>query len=127
MTTFALPPLPVGDRKPKSIADFIARVNAERGGFRNVTQDSLDKEIEDETNGLVEAMEVDTKDASETEDPTDQVDLLEFRKALDEVHMQAKYDIEAGVIVYSRYPNFHADLSVVSRTKTPCLPSTSSP
>ncbi|KAJ4386412.1 RNA polymerase II mediator complex subunit [Gnomoniopsis smithogilvyi] len=89
MTTFALPPLPVGDRKPKSIAEFIARVNTERGGFRNVTQDSLDKEIEDETAGLVESKEVDTKDASEAEDPTDQVDLLEFRKALDEVHMQA--------------------------------------
>lgn len=91
MTTFALPPLPVGDRRPKSIAEFIARVNTERGGFRNVTQDSLDKEIVDEANGLVESQEIDIKDASEAEDLTNQVDLLEFRKALDEVHMQAKY------------------------------------
>lgn len=92
MTTFALPPLPVGDRRPKSIAEFIARVNTERGGFRNVTEESLDKEIEDEANGLVESQEIDIKDASEAEETTDQVDVLEFRKALDEVHMQAKYE-----------------------------------
>lgn len=100
--TFALPPLPVGDRRPKTIADFIARVNTERGGFRNVTLDSLQKEIEDETNGLVESKEVDANDVSEAEDLTDQVDLLEFRKALDEVHMQAKYDTEPEIHLYSR-------------------------
>lgn len=90
-TTFALPPLPVGDRRPKSIAEFIARVNNERDGFRNVTQDSLQKEIEDEATGLIESKEVDMKDP-ENDDLADQVDLPEFRKALDEVHMQAKYE-----------------------------------
>lgn len=94
-STFALPPLPVGDRRPKSIAEFIARVNAERGGFRNVTQDSLQKEIEDETNGLVESKDVDMKDDPEAGDAADQVDLLDFRKTLDEVHMQAKYACHA--------------------------------
>lgn len=90
-TTFALSPLPVGDRRPKTIAEFIARVNAERGGFRNVTQDSLQKEIEDGANGLVESLEVDMKDAAEDEDDlAGQMDPLEFRKALDEVYMQAE-------------------------------------
>ncbi|CAN8100347.1 unnamed protein product [Discula destructiva] len=95
-SSFALSPLPVGDRRPKTIADFIARVNAERGGFRNVTQNSLQKEIEDEENGVVDSMEVDMKDATQDGDDgdgdgdsADQIDPLEFRKALEEVYVQA--------------------------------------
>lgn len=91
-TTFALSPLPIGDRKPKTIAEFIARVNAERGGFRNVTQDSLQKEIEDGANGLVESMEVDMKDDAEDDETADQIDPLEFRKALEQVYLQAEYE-----------------------------------
>lgn len=91
-STFALSPLPVGDRRPKTIAEFIARVNAERGGFRNVTQDSLQKEIEDEANGVVDSMEVDMKDEADEDDELgNQFDPIEFRKALDTVYMEAEY------------------------------------
>lgn len=101
-STFALSPLPVGDRRPKTIAEFIARVNAERGGFRNVTQDSLQKEIEDEASGVVESMEVDMKDDAEDDDFGDQIDPLEFRKALEEVYVQAEYDPSTHAYIRAR-------------------------
>lgn len=68
---FSLRPWPHGDRKPKNLGEFIARVNAERGGFRTVTEESLRKEIEaqengvDETNGADE-MDLDSEDEAES-------------------------------------------------------------
>jgi len=56
-THFTLRPWPEGSRKPKSLGEFIARVNAERGGFRNVTEDSLRKELEAQQNGVVDSSE----------------------------------------------------------------------
>ena len=41
----SLRPFPVADRKPKNVADFIPRVNAQAGGFRVVTEDRLREEI----------------------------------------------------------------------------------
>lgn len=41
----SLRPVPVGDKKPKVIADFIARVNAEPGGFRAVNSEELRAEL----------------------------------------------------------------------------------
>jgi mediator of RNA polymerase II transcription subunit 17 len=41
----SLRPFPVGDQKPKNLAEFIARVNAQPGGFRSVTEDKLREEL----------------------------------------------------------------------------------
>lgn len=41
----SLRPHPVADRKPKNLAEFIARVNAQPGGFRAVTEAKLREEI----------------------------------------------------------------------------------
>lgn len=67
----SLRPTPMGSRKPKNLGEFIARVQAERG-FRNVTEESLKKEIEDRKNGVVEVKEEDTPmaDANENEEDT---------------------------------------------------------
>ncbi|KAM3533906.1 hypothetical protein MY4038_002784 [Beauveria bassiana] len=39
-------PFPVADKSPKSLADFISRVNALPGGFRSVTETSLEEELD---------------------------------------------------------------------------------
>jgi mediator of RNA polymerase II transcription subunit 17 len=44
-TPFTVRPWPRGDKKPKNLAEFIARVNIEKKGFRNVTEESLREEI----------------------------------------------------------------------------------
>jgi mediator of RNA polymerase II transcription subunit 17 len=41
----SLRPVPIADTRPKSLAEFIARVNAQPGGFRSVTEASLRAEI----------------------------------------------------------------------------------
>ncbi|KAM3435466.1 hypothetical protein NHJ13734_005542 [Beauveria thailandica] len=44
-------PFPVADKSPKSLADFIARVNALPGGFRSVTETSLEEELDARRDG----------------------------------------------------------------------------
>lgn len=41
----SLRPFPVADQKPKNLAEFIARVNAQPGGFRAVTEAKLREEL----------------------------------------------------------------------------------
>lgn len=48
---FSLRPWPTGDKKPKKLGEFIARVNAERGGFRNVTEMELREELHAKEDG----------------------------------------------------------------------------
>ncbi|KAI1080109.1 subunit 17 of mediator complex-domain-containing protein [Whalleya microplaca] len=49
---FSLRPWPINDKKPKNLAEFIARVNAERGGFRNLTEAKLRDEIKAQEDGV---------------------------------------------------------------------------
>ncbi|POS80819.1 mediator of RNA polymerase II transcription subunit 17 [Diaporthe helianthi] len=58
--SFVLRPVPQSDRRPKNLGEFIARINADRG-FRNVTEESLRKDLEAEVeaNGVLESKEVD--------------------------------------------------------------------
>lgn len=51
MSAFSLRPWPTGDKKPKKLGDFIQRVNAERGGFRNVTEAELRDELQAKDEG----------------------------------------------------------------------------
>ncbi|OAA37779.1 RNA polymerase II mediator complex component SRB4 [Beauveria brongniartii RCEF 3172] len=46
-------PFPVADKSPKSLADFIARVNALPGGFRSVTETSLEEELGARRDGTI--------------------------------------------------------------------------
>lgn len=41
----SLRPFPVADKQPKGLADFIARVNAQPGGFRAVTETKLQQQV----------------------------------------------------------------------------------
>lgn len=65
----SLRPYPVADKKPKNLAEFITRVNAQPGGFRSVTEASLTEEInareERASNGIVEDEDEDMSDVDE--------------------------------------------------------------
>lgn len=41
----SLRPFPVADRQPKNLADFIARVNSQPGGFRGLTEQALRQQV----------------------------------------------------------------------------------
>lgn len=50
---FSVRPLqPLNDRRPKNLSEFISRVNAQAGGFRNVRQDELQKQVEEKRQKL---------------------------------------------------------------------------
>ncbi|GJC97118.1 RNA polymerase II mediator complex component SRB4 [Colletotrichum higginsianum] len=69
----SLHPIPTGSRKPKSLGEFIARVQSDRG-FRNVTEESLRKELENKQNDAAEVKEEDTVMAEgidDSEEPPD--------------------------------------------------------
>lgn len=69
----SLRPFPVADKEPKNLADFIARVNAQSGGFRSVTEATLHDEIRsrEETNGAVQEEDVDMSDAGDGDEDED--------------------------------------------------------
>ncbi|KAM3436975.1 hypothetical protein MY4824_004076 [Beauveria thailandica] len=64
-------PFPVADKSPKSLADFIARVNALPGGFRSVTETSLEEELDarrDGTTTTAAAAAAGEEDAAQDDD-----------------------------------------------------------
>lgn len=63
-------PFPVADKSPKNLADFIARVNALPGGFRSVTETSLEEDIHarNETDGEDVDMSSDADDDNDDDD-----------------------------------------------------------
>lgn len=46
----SLRPFPVADKAPKNLAEFIARVNTQPGGFRDVSESKLQDEIKSREN-----------------------------------------------------------------------------
>ncbi|CAJ0547816.1 Ff.00g045700.m01.CDS01 [Fusarium sp. VM40] len=66
----SLRPNPVADRKPQNIAEFIARVNAEPGGFRALSEAKLREEIaqENAANGDAQDKDADMADGDEDDD-----------------------------------------------------------
>jgi mediator of RNA polymerase II transcription subunit 17 len=65
-------PIPDADKKPKTIADFIGRINSQPGGFRSVTEEQLNQEIEEEEerrrNGVDEDVDMSVSDGDGAED-----------------------------------------------------------
>ncbi|RFN49138.1 calcium channel yvc1 [Fusarium flagelliforme] len=66
-------PPPVADRKPRNIADFIARVNAQPGGFRAISEAKLREEIaqENAAGGDSQHKDVDMAEADEDDNYDD--------------------------------------------------------
>ncbi|OTB07456.1 hypothetical protein M426DRAFT_8825 [Hypoxylon sp. CI-4A] len=82
---------PVGDKGPKDMGEFITRINAERGGFRNVVQADLRQEISVEE---TDVMDVD--EASDSED--DDSEALEADKSYSAINAREELlmDLEAA-------------------------------
>ena len=118
-------PLPQSERKPTNIADFIARVNADKGGFRYVTEESLRKELEVEANDVAESKEVDMLNSdSEVDGDAEQISVDDFHEKVNEVRRNAEYDPFSSAIETDKG---YTDVAVGSHTRTPCLLSISSP
>ncbi|KAG8420665.1 RNA polymerase II mediator complex subunit [Metarhizium acridum] len=56
----SLRPFPVADKAPRNLAEFIARVNTQSGGFRDVTENKLQDEIK--SNQIVNGADSDQED-----------------------------------------------------------------
>jgi mediator of RNA polymerase II transcription subunit 17, fungi type len=65
---FTLRPWPTGDKKPQNLAEFISRVNAQPGGFRDLREAELRREIQAKQEGRLEE---DGISSSEEEDEDD--------------------------------------------------------
>ncbi|RDA86069.1 hypothetical protein CP532_1270 [Ophiocordyceps camponoti-leonardi (nom. inval.)] len=74
-TTFlSLKPVPIADKEPKNLADFISRVNAQPGGFRQLTEAQLRESIvenDSPNNGDVSVEDVVMVDAADEDDDAD--------------------------------------------------------
>lgn len=75
---FSLRPWPIGDKKPKNLGEFISRINAQSGGFRNVTEAKLREEITAQEDGRVEA------EGSSDEEEDEDVELKSVTAAREE-------------------------------------------
>ncbi|KAJ8111631.1 hypothetical protein ONZ43_g5574 [Nemania bipapillata] len=51
---FTLRPWPTGDKKPQNLTEFISRVNAQPGGFRDLREADLRREIQAKQEGRLE-------------------------------------------------------------------------
>lgn len=69
-TSLSLRPFPISDTKPKTLGDFISRVNAQPGGFRELSEDKLRQEVEQQKNAP-DDQDVDMSDEEEDEEADD--------------------------------------------------------
>ncbi|KAF4452227.1 calcium channel yvc1 [Fusarium austroafricanum] len=78
----SLRPPPVADRKPQNIAEFIARVNAQPGGFRAISEAELKEEIaqKDAKNGDAQDKDLDMADGHEDDEDEDQDALRDLQE-----------------------------------------------
>ncbi|KXJ93694.1 subunit 17 of mediator complex-domain-containing protein [Microdochium bolleyi] len=108
---FSLRPWPTGDKKPKNLGEFVARVNAEPGGFRSVTEDKLREDIRalEETDPASPSSddENDDDEADETKDDDDNTkDAIaardEFFRNCDHAHQSAMLALDAISLLLSK-------------------------
>ncbi|KAF4124469.1 hypothetical protein GMORB2_5135 [Geosmithia morbida] len=73
-TPLSLKPFPVSDKKPKNVAEFIARVNAQPGGFRALSAAKLREEAARQARGGAAEVAEDVDMASDDDDGDDDDD-----------------------------------------------------
>ncbi|KAJ4310874.1 RNA polymerase II mediator complex subunit [Fusarium piperis] len=91
----SLRPNPVADCRPKNIADFITRVNAQPGGFRALSEDKLREDIaaRGAANGDAEDKDVDMTETGQDEEDEDDED-QETTRDPQEVRMEVLRNID---------------------------------
>ncbi|KAI1365451.1 subunit 17 of mediator complex-domain-containing protein [Xylaria arbuscula] len=82
-TPFSLRPWPTGDKKPQNLAEFIARVNAQNGGFRNLNEAELRQEIESMKRGTLDDHGIQGSDVEDDDaEDADEGDEAKHKNAL---------------------------------------------
>lgn len=85
----SLRPAPIANNNSIPLPQLIARINAERGGFRNISEDSLRQEIAEAEFG---PKEEEDESSSEDGEPEEQADhLKELLTARDEILGQIEH------------------------------------
>ncbi|KAI5922281.1 subunit 17 of mediator complex-domain-containing protein [Camillea tinctor] len=112
---FSLRPWPTGDKKPKNLAEFIGRVNAERNGFRNVTEATLHDELkaEDDGDGRMEIDEVEGSSEDEAEVEADKSKTVfaareDFLRNIESAHQSAMLGLDFVSLLLSKEAPVHA-------------------
>ncbi|KAL1851464.1 RNA polymerase II mediator complex subunit [Paecilomyces lecythidis] len=120
--SFTLPLRPAVEKAARedALPIRIAQINAQRGSFRNVTEESLQAEIEAQKNG-VEEKEGDGKELSDV-DATDRLDLLYKRRAditqfALQAHMEAMFALDFISLLLSKHAPRQAELSMSPHLK----------
>ncbi|KYK57943.1 RNA polymerase II mediator complex component SRB4 [Drechmeria coniospora] len=119
----SLRPFPVADNKSKSIGEFVARVNAQPGGFRALTADKLREEIKiSEENGVAgpdgDAMSDDDDQDGVDNDDDDEaakdplLARLEVLKNLDVAGNTAMLTLDTLSLLLSKQNPTHAGLTL---------------
>ncbi|KAI0427764.1 subunit 17 of mediator complex-domain-containing protein [Xylaria sp. FL1042] len=112
-TPFSLRPWPTGDKKPQNLAEFIARVNAQPGGFRDLNEAELRREIESKQQGTLEDDDVDGSDeedevedeggaADEAKGKTAIVAREEFLRNIEFAHQSAMLALDSISLLLSK-------------------------
>lgn len=110
---FSLRPWPTGDKKPKNLGEFIARVNAERGGFRNVAETELRDEVRAKDQGRVNGDGSSPEGESDSEDEADGEKSKtiieareEFLKNIEVAHQSAMLSLDfVSLLLSKEMPN----------------------
>lgn len=87
-------PSPVADRKPQNIAEFIARANAQPGGFRAINEAKLREELAQEEAEYGAALD---RDADMADGDQDEDDDQDAPRDLQEVRMEMLKNLEYGI------------------------------
>ncbi|KAI0803796.1 subunit 17 of mediator complex-domain-containing protein [Xylaria sp. FL0064] len=111
-TPFSLRPWPTGDKKPQNLAEFIARVNAQPGGFRELNEAELRREIEAKQQGTLEDDDVDgsveedeeeeQEEAEEAKGKTAIVAREEFLRNIEFAHQSAMLALDSISLLLSK-------------------------
>ncbi|QGI96748.1 hypothetical protein CEK26_009817 [Fusarium fujikuroi] len=86
-------PSPVADRKPQNIAEFIARANAQPGGFRAINEAKLREELAQEEAEYGDALD---RDVDMTDVDQDDDDDADAPRDLQEVRMEMLKNLDAA-------------------------------
>ncbi|KAG9258557.1 subunit 17 of mediator complex-domain-containing protein [Emericellopsis atlantica] len=73
-TSLSLRPFPVADKKPKTISDFIGRINTQSGGFRDVTEAKIHDEIARQAQAGAPNEDADMSDGEEEDEEEEGAD-----------------------------------------------------
>ncbi|KAJ1336110.1 mediator of RNA polymerase II transcription subunit 17 [Microdochium nivale] len=107
---FSLRPWPTGDKKPKNLGEFVARVHAEPGGFRSVSEDQLRDDIKAQDGADLSspssAEDNDDQDDEAAQNDDDTKDAIaareEFFRSCDHAHQSAMLALDAISLLLSK-------------------------